>query len=100
METLLQDSDWDMVLEGLEALKSKDFSSEIMGDLFETLLLKPKKDAPQADILAWEKRQKEKEIAKKSEKKVKEQYKKKIDVLKAKIILMRESQESKLETSN
>lgn len=82
----LGDADFKMLLEGLDALKSKDFGSDVMGIMFEGLL-KPKPGDIEG-LKKWEIHKKEDEL-KNIEKEIKRsKVKEEIDLLKAKIIIV------------
>jgi hypothetical protein len=83
----LTDSEFEMIIEGLDALKGKDFAVDLMGIMFkglgkpkEQMTLEEKKEAD----LKEEKEALDQEIKKAERKEVA----KKIDVVKAKLILM------------
>ena len=89
--TKFEKADFEMIIEGLEALKSRDLSSDIMVGLMEAIVIKkPEPNEPNyaENIKKWEQRQLEKEIERaKKEEKVK-QFKKDIEILKSKITLL------------
>lgn len=92
----LGDADFKMILEGLEALKSKDFSGKMMGMMFKTML-KPKDDDPIAKA-KWEEHEKEEQLKEIAEEIKLTKMREEIDLLKAKIVIvldMKRRQETK-----
>jgi hypothetical protein len=82
----LGDADFKMILEGLDALKSKDFGYDVMGLMLEGLI-KPKEGDIEG-LKRWEIHKKEEEL-KKIEKEIKRsKVKEEIDLLKAKITIV------------
>lgn len=81
------DADFEMLLQALDALKSKDFSHDLMNVMFDGLI-KPKEGTPQKEVDAYnarkEKEEKEKLIREQKQKEVNKQ----IDLLKARITVL------------
>ncbi|MEW6126706.1 MAG: hypothetical protein AB1757_06685 [Acidobacteriota bacterium] len=90
----LTPQDFSMVLEGLEALKSKDFAGELMSGLFEAMLVDKKKMSP-VELQEYEEKQRRKKIEEERKKVEQQEFKKRIDVLKAKITLIIELEEKR-----
>jgi hypothetical protein len=82
----LSDSETQMILEGLDALKSKDLAGDLMSGLFEAMFVDKKKMNPE-QLVEYEEKKKNEEDVKKQKDIEKQTMMKKIEVLKAKIIL-------------
>jgi len=82
----LSDQEIKMILEGLDGLKSKDFAGEMMGMLFESMLIKKDEMTPE-QLADYQQRKAKEEEVKKQKDLEKEQLKKSIDILRAKILL-------------
>lgn len=90
----LSSEDYSMIIDGLEALKTKDFSKDLMLGMMESMLIKPDKMSPEKRA-EYEKEQEKKEEEKKIEKIAHEELKRKISVLKSKMILAQDELLSK-----
>jgi hypothetical protein len=82
----LSGSETQMILEGLDALKSKDFAGDLMSGLFEAMFFDEKKMSPEQLAEHEERKQKKEEVNKQKEIERKMMVKK-IELLKAKIVL-------------
>ena len=87
---MLSKEEWDLLIEGVDALKNKGFAGELMGGLFESMLA-PKDNATLEEKKKWEKSQASWEATKKLREEEEIKLKNKADLLKAKLILMREN---------
>ena len=87
MKLELKTDDYKTILDGLEALKSKGFAGKMMGDIFGRMLEKKPEDMSPDELRQKKERDAKKEREEIEEKIVKEELSRKIDVLKAKIIL-------------
>jgi len=85
---ILSEEDVDLVIEGLEALKSKDLAGELMEGMFEVMVT-PQKMSKE-DRRRWEEVKRKRKIEKELKEKERKELARKIDVVKSKIILMRE----------
>ena len=88
---MLNEEDFELIIEGVETLKSKDFPAEMMSSLLDAMLSKPEKDMTPQEI--EEKRIK---LAKRdAEKRIKEEehkiFLKRVEILKAKLLILSES---------
>lgn len=87
----LSEKDLGQIIDGLEALKSKDMAGELMVDMLDAMMGKKTSDMSPTELIQHEER-KRKEAEQKALKKEKEkELREQIDVLKAKIILLRET---------
>lgn len=84
----LSAEDWDMLIDGVEQLKSKDMMGSVMGMMFESLM-SPKKDASDEERLAWDEKQRLKKLDEQMKEDKKKEYIRKVELLKAKLILSR-----------
>lgn len=84
----LKPADFEMILEGLEALKSKDLAGEMMGELFESIISKKPGEMTEEEKAKAERRQIEKEQERRIREDKKKKMKQEIDLLKAKITLI------------
>lgn len=87
----LNGSDFKMILEGLEALKNKDFAGEMMGMMLEGILEKKPEDMTEEELQKSERRKMEKAAEKEVKEHQTEELKHQIDILKAKITLITEA---------
>jgi hypothetical protein len=90
MKTMLSEltsEEWDLIVEGVEQLKSKGFAGEIM----ETLLfgiIKPREGASDEEMRQYEENKRMREMERQFKEDEQKKVVKKLDVLKAKLILM------------
>jgi len=84
----LTKEDWDLIIEGVDNLKSKDLTGKVLNFMLEGLTY-PGKDASEEDKKEWEERKRLRDIEDEFKEKEHEKYIEKIDLLKAKLILMR-----------
>jgi len=99
IDILLEEKDWDMILDGLEALKSRDLSGELIGGIMEAMFA-PKKDASQSEKDEWEKTQTKRKFEREAKIEGNKEFKKEIDILKSKIILMQNQDNNILKGRN
>ena len=85
---LLKD-DWDLIIEGVENLKNKDFP-DLMINMLGEVFTKPDSDAPEELKSEWEEKRRIRLMEEQLKETEKKELLKKIEVLKAKLILMRE----------
>jgi len=85
----LSKEEYEIIIEGLEAFKSKDFASEMIGGLLEGMLIKKDKMSPE-DLKKYELQKEKEKIEKELKNKQKEELNHKADLIKAKILLMQD----------
>jgi hypothetical protein len=88
----LTEVEYQMIIDGLDELKNKGFSGEMMGMMLEAML-KPGKDANSEQLKAWEEVQRKRELEKMEKERKAIEFKKSIDILKSKLILLSELKE-------
>jgi len=89
---ILSNEEWDLLIESMDALKNKGLAGELMSTMFETMLA-PKENASVKEKEAWKKGKERKELAKKLKEEEEKKFRWKVELLKAKLVLMRESKE-------
>lgn len=86
----LTKEEYAIILEGLDAFKSRDFSGELIGSLFKSMFIDKKSMTPE-QLKEFELKEEKDKI----EKELKEEEKKKLnhkaDIIKAKLLLMQDS---------
>ncbi len=95
---MLTEEEWDLLLESMDALKSKGLAGELMSGMFEAML-SPKENASKEEKEKWEKAKKERELVKGLKEEEEKKFKQKVDLLKAKLVLMKQSKSDKTELS-
>ena len=85
----LTEEEWEMLIDGVEQLKSKDMVNEMLGSLMETMLLAPKDDATEEEKQKWEERGRMKRLDAQMKEDKEKEYKNKVEMLKAKLVLMK-----------
>ena len=91
---ILNEEDIKMIIEGLEALKSKDFTGEMMGMMFNSVLKPKASDSPEAHK-KWEEHEIKEKRKKEEKEKKQEIINGRIELLKAKLIIMKEMRKEK-----
>jgi len=95
MEIKLTKEDWGIIVEGLEALKHKDFAGEMMCGMFEVMMA-PKDDAPEEEKQRWADKMRLKKLDDQRKEEEKNKFKRNVEILKSKVILLSEEQNEKL----
>ena len=90
-KTLLQltDSEYQMILDGLNELKNKGFAGEMMSGMFEAMLA-PKQDASLEVKKAWEESQQKRRLEKQAKEEKETLFKREVDILRSKLFLLQE----------
>lgn len=88
MKLELTKEDWDIIIEGVENLKHKDFAGEMMSTMFE-VMLGPKEGASDEEKAKWEEAKSIKRMERQMKEGKQKEFLEKVEILKAKLVLMR-----------
>ncbi len=97
---ILNDVEWDMVIEGVEQLKSKHLVGDLVGKLLESVISKKEADMTPEELAEKRACEARKRMEEEMKKKEEETYKRKVELLKAKLVLMREQTIQGQDTTN
>ena len=90
----LSPDDMDLIIQALDQLKAADLPG-MMIDIMFSSLLKPSKDASLKEKMEWETKQMKEQEEKKTKTEKHEKLKARVDILKAKIVLLNEFKKQK-----
>jgi hypothetical protein len=79
--------EWELIMQGLDSIKYKDLSGDMLSMMLEGLV-RPDKDAPMEEQQRWEEENRIRKMEKDLKKEENDKILKKIELLKAKILLM------------
>lgn len=90
MSIFLNDDEYQLIVEGLEALKSKDFGSKVMKMMMHSMFDSKVENMSPEDRKKYELQKEKEQIEEEQEKEEKKELSRKVDILKGKILMIQE----------